>query len=112
VFAVVIGRRVHHSPSIYPDDRESVHYDPHVFAHEEAKAPEPSKSEEDAAYGVMEVHTDDEIMGFLRSMLHEIRAKRHEMVTHQNVDDLKKPLGFSSQAGAPSDKGDPESSES
>ena len=28
IFAVVIGKRVFRSPSIYPDDRESVHYDP------------------------------------------------------------------------------------
>ena len=34
IFAVVIGRRVAHSPSIYPDDPESSHYDPHVFAEE------------------------------------------------------------------------------
>ena len=31
VFAIVIGDRVAHSPSIYPDDRESTYYDPHVF---------------------------------------------------------------------------------
>jgi multidrug efflux pump subunit AcrB len=109
VFAVVIGRRVHSSPSIYPDDRESAHYDPNVFAHEETKAPAPSKSEEQTAYDVVEEHTDDEIMGFLRGMLHEIRAKRHEMVTHQNIDDLKKPLGFSSQTGAPPGAESPES---
>ena len=34
IFAVVIGRRAYRSPSIYPDDRESVHYDPMVFADE------------------------------------------------------------------------------
>jgi CO dehydrogenase/acetyl-CoA synthase gamma subunit (corrinoid Fe-S protein) len=31
IFAMVIGRTVHRSPSIYPDDRDSVHYDPHVY---------------------------------------------------------------------------------
>jgi multidrug efflux pump subunit AcrB len=31
IFAVIIGSKVHRSPSIYPDDRESVHYDPHVY---------------------------------------------------------------------------------
>jgi predicted RND superfamily exporter protein len=30
IFAVVIGRKVHHSPSIYPGDPESEHYDPSV----------------------------------------------------------------------------------
>ena len=32
IFAVVIGRRVSHSPSIYPDDSDSRHYDPMVYA--------------------------------------------------------------------------------
>ena len=32
IFAVVIGRKVAHSPSIYPDDRESRTYDPLLFA--------------------------------------------------------------------------------
>jgi len=31
IFAVVIGKKVYRSPSIYPDDPESVHYDPHVY---------------------------------------------------------------------------------
>ncbi|HJT35864.1 MAG TPA: efflux RND transporter permease subunit [Pirellulales bacterium] len=35
IFAVVIGGKVHRSPSIYPDDRESAYYDPHVFDHTE-----------------------------------------------------------------------------
>ena len=34
IFAVVIGGRVARSPSIYPDDPESSHYDPNVFADE------------------------------------------------------------------------------
>jgi multidrug efflux pump subunit AcrB len=33
VFAVVIGRKAARSPSIYPDDRDSAHYDPEVYAH-------------------------------------------------------------------------------
>ena len=32
IFALVIGRQVARSPSIYPDDPESAHYDPMVFA--------------------------------------------------------------------------------
>ena len=32
IFAVVIGQKVARSPSIYPDDPESVHYDPLVYA--------------------------------------------------------------------------------
>ncbi len=32
IFAIVIGASVSRSPSIYPDDPESVHYDPNVYA--------------------------------------------------------------------------------
>jgi hypothetical protein len=39
-------------------------------------------------------HTDDEIIGFLGSMLHEIRARRHDMVTHHTSDDFLGTLGF------------------
>ena len=39
-------------------------------------------------------HTVDEVLGFLRSILHETRSKRHDMVTHYNVDDLLGTLGF------------------
>ncbi len=47
VFAIVIGRKLSHSPSIYPDDPESAHYDPLVYAHTDesgqALAPPPSE---------------------------------------------------------------------
>ena len=36
IFALVIGRSVTRSPSIYPNDPESPHYDPLVFAEEDA----------------------------------------------------------------------------
>jgi multidrug efflux pump subunit AcrB len=39
VFAVVIGNRIARSPSIYPDDPESSHYDPNVFATEGHSGP-------------------------------------------------------------------------
>jgi len=104
IFAVVIGRKAYGSPSIYPDDRESKHYDPNVFAdeaHKEVRAEEHEHYREPTAHEVVAHHTDDEIMGFLRSMLHEIRQKRHDMLTHHTVDDLKKPLGFAKgQPGA------------
>ena len=32
IFAVVVGNKVARSPSVYPDDPESSHYDPDVFA--------------------------------------------------------------------------------
>ncbi len=93
IFALVIGRKTYGSPSIYPDDRESVHYDPNVFAHDTEKEAVAHPVAEDAHELVVH-HTDDEIIGFLRSMLHEIRAKRQEMLTHHKVDDLLGPLGF------------------
>jgi multidrug efflux pump subunit AcrB len=31
IFAVVMGRKAFNSPSIYPDDRDSTHYDPEVY---------------------------------------------------------------------------------
>jgi Cu/Ag efflux pump CusA len=33
IFAVVIGRKAARSPSVYPDDPDSAHYDPQVYAH-------------------------------------------------------------------------------
>jgi multidrug efflux pump subunit AcrB len=99
IFALVIGRRAYRSTSIYPDDRESAYYDPKVFAHE-AEIVAHERHEEEAAHELVAHHTDDEIIGFLRSMLHEIRAKRHEMVTHHNVDDLSGPLGFAKEESA------------
>ena len=28
IFSLVMGKSVHHSPSVHPDDPESTHYDP------------------------------------------------------------------------------------
>jgi hypothetical protein len=101
----VIGRKVYRSTSIYPDDRESAHYDPNVFARDVEKEAIAHPEAEDAHELVIH-HTDDEIIGFLRSMLHEIRAKRQEMVTHQKVDNLLGPLGFA-KGGPSSDESSP-----
>jgi hypothetical protein len=93
VFAVVIGRRAYRSPSIYSDDRESRYYDPNVFA--EAKREQvPEDSAVPGAQEVVSRYSNDEIMGYLRSMLHEMETRRHDMVTHHTVDDLLTPLGF------------------
>ena len=48
-------------------------------------------------------HTVDELLGFLRSILHEIRSKRHDMVTHHTVDDLLDTLGFAKEGTADED---------
>jgi multidrug efflux pump subunit AcrB len=37
IFAMVIGRSVARSPSLYPDDPDSVHYDPLAYAHTDEK---------------------------------------------------------------------------
>jgi multidrug efflux pump subunit AcrB len=95
IFALVIGRKRFASPSIYPDDHQSAYYDPMVFASEAHKVEEEvARPVELRAEEIVAHRTDDEIIGFLNSMLHEIRAKRHDMVTHHTIDDLKQPLGF------------------
>ncbi len=93
IFSVVIGRSAYRSPSIYPDDRESVHYDPRVFADEVDHGEEAESS----AHEVVKHHTVDELLGFLRSILHEVRSKRHDMLTHHTVDDLLHTLGFTKE---------------
>jgi hypothetical protein len=40
IFAVVIGGTVARSPSVYPDDPESAHYDPNVFAQDGQSDPD------------------------------------------------------------------------
>ena len=78
------------SPSVYPDDRHSTYYDPMVFSDE---VDEGDRGEE-GAQEVVRRHTADELIGFLRSILHELRSKRHDMITHHNLDDLLGTLGF------------------
>ena len=92
-FALMIGRKVAHTPSIYPDDRASAHYDPLVFSDEVDK----DHQGEPSAPEVVRRHTVDELLGFLRSILHEIRSKRDDMVTHHSVDDLLDTLGFAEE---------------
>ncbi len=103
IFSVVIGRSAFRSPSIYPDDRESVHYDPNVFAEEVDEG----ESAESTAQEVVRRHTVDELLGFLRSILHEIRSKRHDMLTHHTVDDLIKTLGFGEDRSLDEDSDNP-----
>jgi hypothetical protein len=54
LFALIVGRRVPRSPSIYPDDPESRHYDPDVFAEPSAPAPAAGRDEGAAHDGVDE----------------------------------------------------------
>jgi multidrug efflux pump subunit AcrB len=114
IFAVVIGRKQALSPSIYPDDPESKHYDPRVFLNEppahhhvEADHGEPDHSD-DSSHTALDLATlrhDDDVLAFLRHILDEAREKRHDMVTHYTVDDLRVALGFEKPrtASAPED---------
>ena len=116
IFAMVIGKRKAVSPSVYPDDRESRYYDPRVFLNEppahhghgghdganghaavaDAYA-EPVHDDVNAAPVAPvapAVPPDEDVLAFLRHILDEARSKRHDMVTHYTVDDLRVALGF------------------
>jgi multidrug efflux pump subunit AcrB len=105
IFAMVIGKREHHSPSIYPDDRESKHFDPDVFVdeppHEDGEAEMNGKHEgENGKHGGRHKPepTNQDVVTFLRDILEESRSRRHDMTTHYTVDDLRNALGFEAQS--------------
>jgi multidrug efflux pump subunit AcrB len=110
IFATVIGRRASTSPSIYPDDPESKYYDPRVFLNEPPVIHEGEAGEHGAhdAHATHEKHPEplpitaqsvDDVLAFLRRILDEARAKRHDMITHYTVDDLRVALGFEQPHG-------------
>jgi multidrug efflux pump subunit AcrB len=86
IFALVIGRKSYRTPSIYPDDRESAYYDATVFADTVDKG-QTAKRDSTAAHDLVSQHTDDELLGYLRSVMHEIQSKRHDMMTQHRADD-------------------------
>jgi hypothetical protein len=109
IFALLIGRSISRSPSIYPDDPESKHYDPRVFLNEPPPEHhgEQSDHEVEAGQEVETVHErqpgepavvviphDEDVLAFFRRILNEAREKRHDLVTHYTVDDLRVALGF------------------
>jgi multidrug efflux pump subunit AcrB len=119
VFTLVIGGRVARSPSIYPDDPESKYYDPRVFLNEPpagdhggaepGHAVEPVHAAEAGRDGepihaaetgredrplAPALEPDEDVLVFLRRILDEARAKRHDLITHYTVDDLRVALGF------------------
>jgi len=104
IFALVVGRKVAASPSIYPDDPESAHYDPDVFVdvpghhgHGRAAAGEGASHDrrDDDRRSEVERRHEEDAVSFLRRILDEARAKRRDMITHYTVDDLRTALGFS-----------------
>jgi multidrug efflux pump subunit AcrB len=50
VFAIIMGKKVAQSPSIYPDDPQSRYYDPHVFSHIDSYQKAVTSSKDDAAW--------------------------------------------------------------
>ena len=107
IFALVIGRKVFRSPSIYPDDPESTHYDPRVFVnepplgHDDEAGRQTEFSDHGEAGHEGEPGGPDtvtrrnaDVLVFLRRILDEAREKRHDMITHYTVDDLRVALGF------------------
>jgi hypothetical protein len=96
IFALVIGRKAHRSPSIYPDDRESAQFDPNVFVDELAPGHGGGKGRdiEDGRDRGTPAEQNADALIFLRQILDEARAKRHDMITHYTVDDLRVALGF------------------
>ena len=97
----MIGRKAHSSPSIYPDDRESAQYDPEVFVNEAAPGHEDRNGRDvedgrDGKRGGHDVPAEQnaDALIFLRKILDEARSKRHDMVTHYTIDDLRVALGF------------------
>ena len=45
IFAVVIGRKEPRSPSLYPGNPESAHYDPQLYAHADGSDHEGTRGE-------------------------------------------------------------------
>ena len=113
IFALVIGRRQFQTPSVYPDDPESTHYDPQAFVDEvpghhgeSDQHAEPDHQDEDGHDGDPDGRDedtrrrDDDILAFLRRILDEARSKRHDMITHYTIDDLRVALGFAKPRSA------------
>ena len=107
IFAMVVGRKVAKSPSIYPDDPESKHYDPRVFLNEEHPA-----AHHDGSHAENGVHdgesavepeaipqSQEEVFVFLKRILDEARSRRSDMTTHYTTDDLLVALGFAKPKG-------------
>jgi multidrug efflux pump subunit AcrB len=96
IFALVIGRKQAVSPSIYPDDPESKHYDPMVFVNEPRDGAHANMHDAPAVHEVPSAlpAQGEDVLIFLRRILDEARAKRRDMVTHYTIDDLRVALGF------------------
>ena len=91
IFALVIGRKVARSPSIYPDDPESRTT---TRRSSSTRRRRPGHDDGDRPRRRRRPRRrigDDDVLAFLRRILDEARSKRHDMVTHYTVDDLRSP---------------------
>jgi multidrug efflux pump subunit AcrB len=113
VFAVVIGNRQFRSPSMYPDDRESIHYDPHVFdtghdaehGHQEPHAEEKAMSaSEDATAGHAPPEKpvpDPKFDKLLAFPWNPTAVETDPFVTHHTQEELLDTLGFKAKNEPP-----------
>jgi multidrug efflux pump subunit AcrB len=93
IFAVVIGKKAAHSPSIYPDDPESPHYDP-LYVGNETPSAHDGKEEPNGEPRTVLDRNEHDVLVFFRQILDEARLRRHGSITHYTVDDLRAALGF------------------
>ena len=123
IFSIVIGSKKYASTSVYPDDEESAHFDPDAYSeagdehgddqHDQpaasasnghARSPGPDhgngthdgdrSADHDQGHG--NGHPDernDDVLTFLRGILEDARAKRHNRLDDYTVDDLRVALG-------------------
>jgi hypothetical protein len=125
VFALVIGKKVAGSPSIYPDDPESRFYDSRVFATDghpshgdgehsaevssephstvpvEGELPpsgDPPKVAPDVGYDELTRQHEKEKLSFPWEPFYPLKANPY--ATHHNVDELRGPLGFTNEGTA------------
>jgi multidrug efflux pump subunit AcrB len=111
VFALVIGRKGARSPSIYPDDKESRYYDPHVFDTDgegESAELQPSSVSEgngqtdeigtdrtttkQASQKQATIEEEKSLLTFPWEPFYPYTRDPYE--THHNLDELRGTLGF------------------
>jgi multidrug efflux pump subunit AcrB len=114
IFAIVIGNRVARSASIYPDDPESIYYDPHVFdAHQKSghgHSADQQPAAKEANTATTHAQDDNEAAGhhgltpdnpdydkLLAFPWEPTAVDKDRLVTGHNADELLRPLGFSAE---------------
>jgi len=116
VFALVIGRKGARSPSIYPDDKQSKYYDPHVFdgngegesaGHDTSSRGDGNGQTGDRSTagspererGRAAVQDEKSLLTFPWEPFYPSTRDPYE--THHNLDELRGTLGFDApEAGA------------